>query len=108
MWKNNSFLRVVFRSSLRFVIAASNESESPADLGGGRGDFWTPFSRDSTPCRPKGSTLCIILRYFCRIDPTNFLRAPVAPIYTNFEAGARPKKRDFSVKIVQKLPKSPF
>ena len=31
-----------------------------------------------------------------------FLKAPLAPIYTNFEGGARAEKRDFLVKTFQK------
>ena len=42
------------------------------------------------------------------MDPKNFLKAPVAPIYTSFEGGARVEKRDFLVKIFQKVPKNAF
>ena len=51
------------------------------------------FLRGSTPCRPKGSPLCTILRYpFLVTDPKNFLKAHT---YTNFERGAHAKKTQF-------------
>ena len=37
-----------------------------------------------------------------------FLKAPLAPIYTNFEGGVRAKKRNFLVKIFHKVPKNAF
>ena len=51
--------------------------------------------------------------YFLKInfwptDPKCFLKAPLVPIYTNFEGGSAPKKRDFFVKIFQKVPKNGF
>ena len=40
--------------------------------------------------------LCTILRYpYLLTDPKNFLKAPLAPIYTNFEGGARAEKTQF-------------
>ena len=49
-----------------------------------------PPRRDSNPCRLKGSLLSTILRYPCLVkDPKNFVKAP---IYTNFEGGARAEK----------------
>ena len=75
--------------------------DTGADLGGRGGR--PSFLRDLTLCRPKGSPLCNILRYpFSVTDPKVFLKAP---IYTNFERGAR---ADFLVKIFQKLPKNAF
>ena len=41
-------------------------------------------------------------------DPIIFLKAPWAPIYTNFEGERAPKKTDFFVKIFQKVPKNGF
>ena len=41
--------------------------------------------------------------YYIQIS---FFGDHLAPIYTNFEARAQPKKRDFVVIIVQKLPKN--
>ena len=76
--------------------------------GGFRGGDALSF-RDSTSCRPNGSILCTILRYpFLVTDPISFLRASSAPIFTNFEGGGVPKKRDFLVKIFQKGPKNAF
>ena len=66
-----------------------------ADFGEGRGggDLPTPPLKDSTPCRPKGSPLCTILRYPNLVmNPKIFLKAPV---YTYFEWGARAKKMQF-------------
>ena len=57
----------------------------------------------------KGSPLCTILRYpFLVMDPKNFLKVPLAPIYTNFEGERAPKKRKFLVKIFQKVPENAF
>ena len=57
-------------------------SLSVADLGGGRGDALPPL-RDSAqrPTDPK----------FGPTDPKFFLKAPWAPIYTNFEDERAPK-----------------
>ena len=61
-----------------------------------------PPIRDSTPCRHKASSFCTILRYpFLVSDPKNFLKAPLTPIYTNFEGAAR-----FLVHIFQKVSKN--
>ena len=66
-----------------------------ADLGGG-GRTPPPPSGIRLPADPKGSPLCTILRYPNLVtDPKNFLKAPLAPIYTYFEVGARAKKRNF-------------
>ena len=68
-----------------------------------------PPLRDSTPCRPKGSPLCIIFQNpFLVVDSKNFLKAPMALIYTNFEGERAPKKRDVLVKIFEKVPKNAF
>ena len=43
------------------------------------------------------------------MDPKIFRKAPLAPIYTNFEEERVPKKRDFLVEIFQKKKlKTPF
>ena len=53
-------------------------------------------TQDPTPCRPKVSPLCTFLGYlFWVTDHKFFLKAPLAPIYTNFEGGARAKKTQF-------------
>ena len=66
-----------------------------ADLGGeGAGGRTPPFPlRDSTPCRPKGSPFDTFYEiHFWPTDPKIFLKAPWAPIYTNFEGGSRAGK----------------
>ena len=76
--------------------------------GGGGGGRLSPL-RDSTPCRPKGppfDTFSDI--YFWPTDPKIFLKEPLAQIYTNFEGERAPKKRDFFVKISQKVPRKFF
>ena len=84
-----------------------------ADLGGG-GNANTPPpppppSGIQSPCRHKGSPFYNVLRYqFVVTDPKIFLKAPLAPIYTNVDGGERPKKRDFLVKIFQKVPENVF
>ena len=86
---------------------------------GGGGGRTFPFLRDPTPCRPKGSPLCTFLGYlFWVTDHKFFLKAPLAPIYTNdlYTFGANitlrgeraPKKRNFLIKIFQKVPKNAF
>ena len=78
-----------------------------ADLGG-RGFGRFPFLRDSTPCRPKGSPLWTILRNpFWMTDLKIFRKAPLAPIYADFDGGARWKKTRFLVEIFQKVHKNP-
>ena len=68
------------------------------------------FLGDLTPCRPKGSPLCTILRYpLLATDPKNFLKTPSAPIYNSFEGERAPKKRNFFLsKFLKKLPKNAF
>ena len=41
-------------------------------------------------------------------DPKNFLKAPLAPIYTTFEGGARRKNAIFWSKLFKKGLKTPF
>ena len=64
--------------------------------GGERGGLRTPPLRDSNPCQLKGSPLWYFLKiHFWPTDPKIFLKAPSAPIYTNFEGERAPKKRVF-------------
>ena len=52
----------------------------------------------------KGSPLCTILRYpFLVTDPKVFLKAPLAPIYTNIEGGARAEKNAVFQPVYSKL-----
>ena len=53
--------------------------------GGFRGGGGRLFLRDSTPCRPKGSPFDTFSEiHFWPTDPKVFLKAPWAPIYTNY------------------------
>ena len=57
--------------------------------------------------RPKCSPLCTILRYpDLAPDPKKILKVHSAPLYSNFEWGELDKKRNFLVKIFQKMPKN--
>ena len=72
--------------------------------GGGR-RLPLPPSGIRPPADPKGPPFDTFLEiYFWPTDPKIFLKAPLAPIYTNFEGERAPKKRDFFVKIFQKVP----
>ena len=42
------------------------------------------------------------------MDPISFLEAPLAPISASFEGERAPKKREFLVKVFQKLLKNAF
>ena len=82
---------------------------TPADLGGGAGDGH-PIFRDSKPCRPKGH---IAPLYYFEISfwltyPKYFQKAPSMPKYTNFEGEHEPKRRNFFIRVVQKVPKNAF
>ena len=44
--------------------------------------------------------------HFWRTDLRIFLKAPLTPIYTNFEEERAPKQRNFLVEIFQKVPKN--
>ena len=69
--------------------------------GGGRPP---PFSGIRPPADPKGPPFDTFSEiHFWPTDPKFFLKAPLAPIYTNFEGERAPKKRDF---FCQNFPKS--
>ena len=83
------------------------------DLGGGAGRRKNPPPPPSgirPPADPKGppfDTFSEIL--FWPTDPKVFLRAPLAPIYTNFEGERAPKKNAiFLSKFFKKCPKTAF
>ena len=81
--------------------------------GGFRGRFGGPADAPPSgirpPADPKGPPFDTFSEiHFWPTDPKIFLKAPLAPIYTNFEGERAPKKRDFFVKIFQKLPKNGF
>ena len=80
--------------------------QTVADLGGGGGAD-APPPQGFDPRRPKGSSLCTILRYpFLVTEPKNVLKAPLAPNILILRGDRAPKKRDFLVNIFQKVPKN--
>ena len=55
------------------------------------------------------SPLCTIFQNpFLVMDPKKILKAPLAPIFINFEGERAQKKRVFLVKIFQKMPTNAF
>ena len=77
--------------------------------GGGISDAPPPSSGIRPPADPKGPPFDTFSEiHFWPTDPKIFLKSPLAPIYTNFEGERAPKKRDFFVKIFQKVPKNGF
>ena len=78
--------------------------------GGGGGGGRTPFSQGFDPLPTQRVPPLILFQksLFWPTDPKIFLKAPLAPIYTNFVGERAPKKRDFFVNIFQKLPKNGF
>ena len=84
-----------------------------ADLGGGRGGrpfFPPPPSGIRPPADPKGRPFDIFSEInFWPTDLKIFLKAPWAPIYTNFEGERAPKKtRFFCQNFFKKCPKTAF
>ena len=81
-----------------------------ADLGGsGGGGADAPPSGIRPPADPKGPPFDTFSEiHFWRTDPKIFLKAPLAPIYTNFEGERAPKKTKFFVKNFQKVQKRLF
>ena len=79
-----------------------------ADLG--RAGRTPPPSGIRPPADPKDLPFDTFSEiHFWPTDPKIFLKAPLAPIYTNFERERAPKKkRNFFVKIFQKVPKNGF
>ena len=68
-----------------------------------------PFPHGFDPLPTQTVPLCTTMRYlFLAIDPRNFQKALLAPVYTNFEGEHAPKKTAFLVKSFQKVPKTPF
>ena len=61
-----------------------------------------PPSQGSDPLPTQRVPLCTIFKYqFLVKDPESFLKAPLAPLYMNFEGGARAEKTQFSGQIFQ-------
>ena len=72
--------------------------------GGGGANAFSPQGFDLLPTQRVHP-----LYYFEMTDPKNFLKAPLAPIYSNLEGESAPKKkRDFLGKIFQKVSKNAF
>ena len=78
--------------------------------GGFRGGGRTPPpSGIRPPADPKGPPFDTFSEiHFWPTDPKIFLKAPLAPIYTNFEGERAPKKRDFFSKFFKNCPKTAF
>ena len=75
--------------------------------GGGRTPFSSGIRPPADPRGPPFDTFSEI--HFWPTDPKFFLKAPLAPIYTNFEGERAPKKRDFFLsKFFKKCPKTAF
>ena len=79
---------------------------SGADLGGGGRPFPSGIRPPADPKGPPFDTFSEIP--FWPTDPKIFLKAPLAPIYTNFEGERAPKKRYFLSKFFKKCPKTAF
>ena len=80
--------------------------------GGGGGGVWTPPfpSGIRPPADPKGRPFDTFSEiHFWPTDPKIFLKAPLAPIYTNLEGERAPKKTQFFLsKVFKKRPKTAF
>ena len=67
-----------------------------ADLGGGRWDASSTPSAIRPPADPKGPPFVLFWDiHFWLTDLKIFVKAPSAPIYTNFLGGARAEKAPF-------------
>ena len=102
-----------FAVEKHFLIYAAFNKKTLSIRGGLRGERGADALslRDSTPCRPKGSSLWYFLE--TQFWPTSLkilLKAPCAYIYTNFEEGgsARRKNATFRSKFSKKCLKMPF
>ena len=104
------FFRVISpsppRSSLFPVIQKSN---CDGRWGYTFWAFYQSFLWFFANIRFRGGFRGTILRYpILVMDPKNFLKASLAPTYIILMGRARRKKRNFSVKIFQKVPKNAF
>ena len=82
--------------------------EAGAGLGGGGagggGVDAPPSSGFRPPADPKGLPFDTFSEiHFWPTDPKIFLKAPLAPIYTNFEGERAPKKNAFFCQIFSKI-----
>ena len=104
-----SFLHVKVNTDRVLLNLNLSHVKAGADLGGrcGGGGGGRPLSGIRPPADPKGPPFDTFSEiHFWPTHPKLFLKAPLAPIYTNFEGERAPKKRDFFVKIFQKVPKN--
>ena len=94
--KNCSFW-VLFTKAQFFSENALNCRAAPgADLGVGAGGGRPPPSGIRSPADPKGPPFDTFSEiHFWPTDPKIFLKAPWAPIFTNFEGERAPKKTRF-------------
>ena len=78
--------------------------------GGGRGGADAPSSGIRPPADPKGPPFDTFSEiHFWPTDPKIFLKAPLAPMYTNFEGERAPKKNAiFLSNFFKKCPKTDF
>ena len=82
---------------------------SGADLRGGGGEGTPLPSGIQPPADPKGPPFVLFWDTHFWWRTLIFLKASLAPIYTNFEGGARAEKtRFFEKKNFQKVPKNAF
>ena len=81
----------------KIQLFQNNHLNSGADLGGGgRGGDASSPSGIRPPADPKGPPFDTFSEiHFWLTDPKIFLKAPSAPIYTNFEGERAPKKTQF-------------
>ena len=108
-FNSNCVVKITVTRLLVLIISYgmlnSNKCSSGFKGTGGGGGADAFFSGIRAPADPKG-LLCTILRYpFWLTDLKNFPKAPLAPIYFRERA---PKKRNFLVKIFQKVPRNAF
>ena len=80
-----------------------------ADLGGGGADAPPPSSGILPPADSKGLPFDTFSEiHFWPTDPKIFLKAHLAPIYTNFEGERAPKNAIFLSTFFKKCPKTVF
>ena len=108
----NKFLIIQkLRFLIHFHVHQNIQYEPGADLGGGGGGGGENghFSGIRPPADPKGPPFGTFWEiHFWLTDSKLFLKAPLAPIYKNFEGSARQKITRFFVKTFQKVPKNGF
>ena len=96
--------RIQLNSHLSKVSFKEWSHQTVADFGGG--------GRSSSGVRPPADpklTFVLFWDNHCWLtDLKVFLKAPLAPICTDFKGERAPKKRNFLVEIFQKVPKNAF